>query len=74
MRLIVIIRYRWLYQLTNYIGNVKIIMLENTVCSDDAFTDKYWNNEIEHVNMEIGKMIDVIFLDSESKTYVKGSF
>lgn len=63
------IRYRWLYQLTNHIGNVNIIMVENAVCVDDALTDEYWRNEAEQVKMKIDKMIDVIFLDSESKTY-----
>ncbi len=65
------IRYRWLYQLTKHIGNVKIIMLEDSTDSKEAYTEEYWNADAEKVKAQIGKPIEVVFCGSD---YDENSF
>ena len=65
------IRYRWLYQLTKHIGNVKIIMLEDPADSKAAYTEEYWNADAEKVKAQIGKPIEVVFCGSD---YDENSF
>ncbi len=65
------IRYRWLYQLTKHIGNVKIIMLEDSTDSKEAYTEEYWNADAEKVKALIGKPIEVVFCGSD---YDENSF
>ena len=36
------VRYRWIYQLTAHIGNVKIIVLEDDAATKEAYTEEYW--------------------------------
>lgn len=65
------IRYRWLYNITEHIGNVKIIILRDEAKAKDAYTEFYWNKDAEIVKKEIGKKIDVVFCGSD---YDKNSF
>ena len=65
------IRYRWLYQLTKHIGNVKIIMLEDSADSKEAYTENFWNADAEKVKAQIGKPIDIVFCGSD---YDENSF
>lgn len=65
------IRYRWLYQLTKHIGNVKIIMLEDPADSKESYTENFWNADAEKVKAQIGKPIDIVFCGSD---YDENSF
>eukprot|EP00833_Pecoramyces_ruminatium_P000242 jgi/Orpsp1_1/1174274/evm.model.c7180000049509.1 len=65
------IRYRWIYQLTKHIGNVKIIMLEDDAETKNDYTEKYWKSDSDKVKAQIGKPIDVVFCGSD---YDKNSF
>ena len=65
------VRYRWIYQLTKHIGNVKIITLEDDAETKDAYTEDYWKSDAEKVKAKIGKHIDVVFCGSD---YDENSF
>ena len=65
------VRYRWLYQLTKHIGNVTIIMLEDSAETKEAYTVEYWQGDAEKVKAQIGKPIDVVFCGSD---YDENSF
>ncbi len=65
------IRYRWIYQLTAHIGNVKIIVLEDDAPSKKAYTEDYWGNDAQKVKEQIGKPIDIVFCGSD---YDENSF
>lgn len=65
------IRYRWIYQLTKHIGNVKIIILEDNAETKDAYTEDYWYSDAAKVKAQIGKHIDVVFCGSD---YNESSF
>lgn len=65
------VRYRWIYQLTRHIGNVKIIILEDNAGTKADYTEEYWNVDSEKVKVEIGKDIDVVFCGSD---YDESSF
>ena len=65
------IRYRWIYQLTKHIGNVKIITLEDDAETKDAYTEEYWQKDADKVKARIGKHIDVVFCGSD---YDENSF
>ena len=65
------VRYRWIYQLTKHIGNVKIIMLEDDADTKEEYTKEYWFRDAGIVKAEIGKHIDVVFCGSD---YDENSF
>ena len=65
------IRYRWLYQLTKHIGNVKIIMLEDKAETKAAYTREYWMKDAELVKKQVGQKIDIVFCGSD---YDENSF
>ena len=65
------VRYRWLYQLTKHIGNVTIIMLEDSAETKEAYTEEYWQSDADKVKAQIGKPIDVVFCGSD---YDENSF
>ena len=65
------VRYRWLYQLTKHIGNVTIIMLEDSAETKEAYTEEYWQGDAEKVKAQIGKPIDIVFCGSN---YDENSF
>ena len=65
------IRYRWIYQLTKHIGNVKIITLEDEAASKAEYDEKYWQSDADKVKAAIGKPIDVVFCGSD---YDENSF
>ena len=65
------VRYRWLYQSTKHIGNVKIIMLSDTAKTKEDYTKEYWQNDAEAVKQQIGEKIDIVFCGSD---YGKDSF
>ena len=65
------IRYRWVYQLTKHIGNVKIITLEDEAASKAEYDEKYWQSDADKVKAAVGKPIDVVFCGSD---YDENSF
>ncbi len=65
------VRYRWLYQLTKHIGNVKILILEDDAASKYTYTEDYWYKDAEKIRTQIGKRIDVVFCGSD---YDENSF
>ena len=65
------VRYRWLYQLTKHIGNVKILMLEDTAATKADYTRAYWMADADRVKHQIGEKIDVVFCGSD---YEEDSF
>ena len=65
------IRYRWLYQLTKHIGNVKIITLEDEAGTKEEYVEKYWESDARKVKAAVGKHIDVVFCGSD---YDENSF
>ena len=65
------IRYRWIYQLTKHIGNVKIITLEDEAVSKAEYDEKYWQSDADKVKAAVGKHIDVVFCGSD---YDENSF
>ena len=65
------IRYRWIYQLTKHIGNVKIITLEDEAASKADYDEKYWQSDADKVKAAVGKHIDVVFCGSD---YDENSF
>lgn len=59
------IRYRWIYELTSHIGNVKIIRLSDNAKTKTDYTEQYWLEDSVKVKDEIGKKIDVVFCGSD---------
>ncbi len=65
------IRYRWIYQLTKHIGNVRIHFLEDDAVEKAAYTEEYWHRDAQKVKAMIGKPTDVVFCGSD---YDENSF
>ena len=65
------VRYRWLYQLTKHIGNVKIIMLEDDAGTKEAYTEDCWYRDAEKVKAQAGEKIEIVFCGSD---YDENSF
>ena len=59
------IRYRWLYQLTEHIGNTKILMLEDDASVKSEYTLEIALKDCEDIKKRIGKKIDVAFCGSD---------
>lgn len=68
------IKYRWVYQLTKHIGNVKIIILPDNCSTKDEYTTEQAIEDSENIKEQIGEPIDVVFLgndyDEDSFWYV----
>ena len=65
------VRYRWLYQLTEHIGNVKILLLEDHCNEKSEYTPEAAAADCNYIRKTIGKPIDAIFCGSD---YDKDSF
>ena len=65
------VRYRWLYQVTKHIGNVRIIILEDNCATKADYTLEVSKADTEYVKSQIGKHIDVVFCGSD---YDENSF
>jgi len=65
------IRYRWLYQVTKHIGNVKLLILRDDAPTKETYTQAYWAKDAEKVKAQIKKKIDVVFCGSD---YGENSF
>lgn len=65
------VRYRWIYQATKHIGNVKIILLQDECQDKSEYTLELSKVESEYVKKEIGEHIDIVFCGSD---YDENSF
>lgn len=65
------IRYRWIYQLTEHIGNVKIFILQDNAKSKCEYKQEYWYKDAEKVSDFAGQPIDVVFCGND---YDENSF
>lgn len=75
------IRYRWLYQATKHIGNVKIITITDECETKQDYTDENSRLDTENVKKQIGEQIDVVFCGSDydadsfwNKNYPESNF
>lgn len=59
------IRYRWVYQLTKHIGNVRIFILSDNAKTKEEYNDEYWNSDAEKVKAFAGEPIDAVFCGSD---------
>ena len=59
------IRYRWLYQLTKHIGNVRILTITDEAATKELYTKEYWQKDADDVKARIGKPVDVVFCGSD---------
>lgn len=55
------VRYRWLYQISKHIGNVKIHLLEDNANTKEEYTSEYFEDDAKIVKNLIGKNIDIVF-------------
>ncbi len=59
------IKYRWIYQLTKHIGNVKIILLEDKLTNKADYVESLWEDDCKKVRNQICGKIDVVFCGSD---------
>ena len=59
------VRYRWLYQATKHIGNVKIIILQDDCKTKSEYTLEVSKADSEYIKKEIGEKIDIVFCGSD---------
>lgn len=59
------VRYRWIYQLTKHMGNVRLFILQDHVETKQDYTEEYWMKDAEKVKEFAGKKIDVVFCGSD---------
>lgn len=65
------VRYRWIYQLTKHIGNIRIFILEDDAPSKAEYSSDLWKSDSEKVKAFAGQKIDVVFCGSD---YDENSF
>lgn len=65
------IKYRWVYQLTKHIGNVKIIILPDNCSTKEEYTTEQAIEDSKNIKEQIGEPIDVVFLGND---YSEDSF
>lgn len=59
------VRYRWLYQLTNHIGNVHILILEDYAETKEEYGVDQWQKDADKIKKQIGVKIDIVFCGSD---------
>lgn len=59
------VRYRWVYQLTKHIGNVRLFVLQDTAKTKEAYTEEYWLKDADKVKEFAGKKLDAVFCGSD---------
>lgn len=59
------VRYRWIYQITKHIGNVRIFILQDSAETKQAYTEDYWIEDAVKVREFAGKKIDAVFCGSD---------
>lgn len=59
------VRYRWLYQLTKHLGNVKILFLEDGAPTKADYGPELWKADAEKLKARIGEKLDAVFCGSD---------
>lgn len=59
------IRYRWIYQMTKHLPDVKIFILEDECESKAAYGEQQWFEDAEKVKAFAGEPIDAVFCGSD---------
>jgi HTH-type transcriptional repressor of NAD biosynthesis genes len=59
------VRYRWLYQAIKHVGNVKILILEDSDKRKEDYTIEASKIDTEYIKNQIGEPIDVVFSGSD---------
>lgn len=59
------VRYRWIYQITKHIGNVRIFILQDSVETKQNYTEDLWMNDADKVKKFAGRKIDAVFCGSD---------
>ncbi len=59
------VRYRWIYQITKHIGNVRIFILQDSVETKQNYTVDLWMNDADKVKKFAGRKIDAVFCGSD---------
>lgn len=65
------LRYRWVYQLTKHLPDVRIFILEDAAPSKGDYTEDYWTSDADKVKKFAGEPIDAVFCGSD---YDENSF
>ncbi|MGM9531838.1 AAA family ATPase [Intestinibacter sp.] len=65
------VRYRWLYQATKHIGNVKILTISDSCATKNDYTLEASKSDSEYIKKQIGEHIDIVFCGSD---YDENSF
>lgn len=67
----VLLRYRWIYQITRHLPDVRIFILEDECRNKAEYDEKQWFADAEKVKKFAGEPIDAVFCGSD---YDKNSF
>lgn len=60
------LRYRWIYNNTKHLPNVKIILIEDKAHTKEEYNaDYYWDKGAKDIKDAIGKPIDAVFCGSD---------
>lgn len=60
------VRYRWIRNSFRHMGNIEIILLEDTAKSKEEYNQKdYWEVGRDYILSQIGRKIDVVFCGSD---------
>ena len=59
------VRYRWLYQATKHIGNVKILTISDNCNTKTEYTNEESVKDSEYIKKQIGEPIDIVFCGSD---------
>lgn len=59
------VRYRWIYQITKHIGNVRIFILQDSAETKQSYTEEYWMKDADKVKQFAGRKIDAVFCGSD---------
>ncbi len=59
------VRYRWIYQITKHLPDVKIMILEDDCESKEAYDERQWFADAQKVKEFAGEPIDAVFCGSD---------
>lgn len=60
------LRYRWIYNNSKHLSNVKIILVEDKALDKEEYnTDYYWEKGANDIKRAVGKPIDVVFCGTD---------
>ncbi len=59
------VRYRWIYQMTKHLPDVRIMILEDDCESKEAYDEAQWFTDAQKVKAFAGEPIDAVFCGSD---------